>query len=373
MIHIYNNAMRYITFLQKDLTDINRNEIDESIIKLLNPQIAQHLFFEEYKHYGFILYVENNVDISLISENYRKYFEIKELNIEEVILIIDSLDANLKTIINEDGTISRLNLIDYENVKHKYIYNKKWDDKLKIWKYSPKILPESLFSSELVDNKIIYDKRLHEKRFLRTFHLWCVDEINDSEFSDACTNNSYILSSLETVTHSTKKLQDLVIDSELKYKKILNHTKVIDIEPLACVTYQEFMPQDVYTFLQIIRIHPQCAARTIQELFRLIIEWAYVYNEFENTEPAAKLCHDILRAVQMPIDVRAELLNQVPPQVVERYIRGDVNVFIEDEYDPPMPVKFKKWISDVYLDFYPVNSNLYENIDINNLPESYPV
>lgn len=365
--------MRYIIILNK-INEINfNNEIDKSIISLMECEIINYFYFKEYNYYGFLAYLKNNIDLSLISNEYKKYLDIIEVDSEYIISFLDELDYNFKTFFDADGKIHRLNKLDYENIKHKYIYNKKWDDKLKIWKYSPKILPESLFSSELVDNKIIYDKRLHEKRFLRTFHLWCVDEINDSEFSDACTNNSYILSSLETVTHSTKKLQDLVIDSELKYKKILNHTKVIDIEPLACVTYQEFMPQDVYTFLQIIRIHPQCAARTIQELFRLIIEWAYVYNEFENTEPAAKLCHDILRAVQMPIDVRAELLNEVPPQVVERYIRGDFNVFIEDEYDPPMPVKFKKWISDVYLDFYPVNSNLYENIDINNLPESYPV
>lgn len=96
--------------------------------------------------------------------------------------------------------------------------------------------------------------------------------------------------------------------------------------------------------------HPQSMARTAHELFRLIVEWDFAYTEFGNREFIAQKCHDLLEHLNMPANVRAELISQVPPQAVELFIRGR-NPFQATSYDiisdPPTPQKFESWYAEI--------------------------
>ena len=81
----------------------------------------------------------------------------------------------------------------------------------------------------------------------------------------------------------------------------------------------------------------------------MIIEWAYSYTEFENTEPMAKICHEILQIVQMPKDVRDELIG-IRPQQVGKFIQGSTDALQDYNTNIEMPESFKLWVSDVYYD-----------------------
>jgi len=369
--------MRYIKYFKPDHIDIIIQDIDKAIISLMNMQLITYKYLEEQKGYVFICYLENSIEISTLSKQFMDIFNMTELSAEQVIEEVQLLNPILKCILNEHGQIEQLTVDEY-NTKYniKPFIDATWDTILNVWKYVPDVLNSidyNILSGKNDTN--IYEKVILENRLLRNFYLWKVEEKSNSnsQFMDACTSTKYNLIDLEEITHSTNQFQELVIskNENNKYINIYNHVKVVDVEPLGCITYQNYSNEQIPKIMNL--IHPHCCARTIHEMFRLIIEWAFAYRIFNNTEPIAELCDSILRCVQMPLEIRTKLLEEVPAQVVERFIRGDVNACLEDEQDPPMPENFKYWISDVYRNFYPAVSGLYENINVNDLPESYPM
>jgi hypothetical protein len=130
--------------------------------------------------------------------------------------------------------------------------------------------------------------------------------------------------------------------------------KVIDLTPYAIVTEgsvpdPNWIPENGR---RLGIVHPQIQARTAHELFRLIIEWGFTYTDFGNRELVAEYCHNVLRLLQMPLNVRNDLLEQVPPNVVERYILGLDPFVAQDELDdPPCPDSFTVWYSEISSNF----------------------
>ena len=159
-------------------------------------------------------------------------------------------------------------------------------------------------------------------------------------------------------------------NDKFTFPEITMHATLIDLAPLAVITYSETSSETLVESLY--KTHPQWTSRTIHELFRLIIEWAYSYTEFENTEPMAELCHNILRIVQMPKDVRDDLI-AIRPQQVGRFILGDASALDEYAEDIEAPASFAEWISDIYYLFRTRTMNAPLNINENNLSESYPM
>jgi len=102
----------------------------------------------------------------------------------------------------------------------------------------------------------------------------------------------------------------------------------------------------------LIPIWPQRCARTLGELFKLIIEWAEVAKEpFNNTEQAALICTCILEKLAMPDDVKAELIEQYPDSHVAMYIRGNENATQRPEGIPNIPPLFDDWITEIMLNY----------------------
>jgi len=379
--------MKYFCYENLDNTRLISNSVDSAIIKLLDFKNIYNVFDYNINKHIFFCYSESDIELDLLSQELINLINIKEVSKDNLIKSIASYGTHMA--VEDDGGLIQIILQnEYDQLfrpqkvresdvwddklcKWKPFVDAKWDETLGVWKYIPDYL-NNLDYVILSNN--IYEKKIHPNRMLRAFYIWSITDDNSSSiFHDACSVKDYSIINLEAVTHGTKNAQNLIIDNNNKYKKILNHVKIIDIEPISCITYQEFAEEDKDTFREISKIHPQCSARTIQELFRLIIEWAYAYRAFENNEPAALLCDKILRSLQMPIEVRNELLDEIPPQYVARFILNDELAIYEREVDPELPEKFKEWISTVYFNFYPRISDYYLNIDIENLPQDYPM
>jgi hypothetical protein len=101
--------------------------------------------------------------------------------------------------------------------------------------------------------------------------------------------------------------------------------------------------------------HPQRHARTLGELFRLIIEWAYVADApFENQEQPAVLSKFVLEKLNMPIDVRQELLDEYPDMHVAMYLRNDPNALYRPSGIPDITPLFDEWIEQILLKYFNV-------------------
>jgi len=125
--------------------------------------------------------------------------------------------------------------------------------------------------------------------------LWrAVPANKDSLYGDICSNNNYMIKSFEEVTHgkidfmsktiSSHGLENLESDSLSRFKIVTRHEVVLDLAPHAIITYNEIDKNYIDEFSKddsksLWATHPQCIGSTIEELFRLIIEWgmAYIY------------------------------------------------------------------------------------------------
>jgi hypothetical protein len=100
----------------------------------------------------------------------------------------------------------------------------------------------------------------------------------------------------------------------------------------------------------LISMWPQRHARSLGELFKLIIEWAEVSLEpFNNTEQAAVLSASILQKLSMPAEVREELIEAFPDSHVAMYIQGNENALQRPEGVPNITPLFDEWITEVIL------------------------
>jgi hypothetical protein len=98
-------------------------------------------------------------------------------------------------------------------------------------------------------------------------------------------------------------------------------------------------------------IDPQNCARTLQELFRLMLEWQWAYAELGNTEEIAKVANDLINDLNMPDDVREWLWNEVPESRVFRYLKGGTSARERADVDtiPSMSESFEKWCLRIIL------------------------
>lgn len=100
----------------------------------------------------------------------------------------------------------------------------------------------------------------------------------------------------------------------------------------------------------LIPVWPQRCARTLGELFKLIIEWDEVTKEpFNNVEPGALFYKSILEKLNMPVEVREELIEAFPNSHVAMYILGDVNALQRPSGVPNITPLFDEWVTEVML------------------------
>ena len=110
--------------------------------------------------------------------------------------------------------------------------------------------------------------------------------------------------------------------------------------------------------------HPFYAARTLGELFKLIMDWDICYNDFNNRENIAILCHNVMKTIGMPQDIYDELYNSLPDTCISKYIKGIENF---DQYGDRVatPISAVEWFKEKYWDLQHKTPGHFNISDIN--------
>lgn len=245
------------------------------------------------------------------------------------------------------------------------------------WHNPPLLNPETgipFTEDEL--HYIMYVKRLTKSyRFCPAIPK---DPKNDF-LSKACTSNEFMYPTYEDIMYGTNRTKT-IIEATVENKKIVipfvfTLLKEVDVTPVGIILESKWENVHIENANNALNSHPQTAARTRQELFRLIIEWAFAHTDLGNNEPAAVGCHNLLRVLQMPLDVRNEILEQIEPQAVERYLRG-LDPFTATSFDvlsdPPSPPMFSEWYQQKLLQYPPIFGKTRVNVYMSEVPEDYP-
>lgn len=192
--------------------------------------------------------------------------------------------------------------------------------------------------------------------YTRGFRLWAAvvpADVNKPNLNICLNGDTYKYVPMDYISHGTLNLYDAV-GPALTYNKTTGdvemnhyavHTKVVDLSDVGIIVEEQgtFFDESISKMAR--EFHPQTCARTAHELFRLLLEWDYAYEQFGNREPAAQRCHDAMGYLGMPDAVKQELLALVPDQAVARYIKG-----LEPFTGPtscPEPPLFAEWYKTI--------------------------
>jgi len=119
---------------------------------------------------------------------------------------------------------------------------------------------------------------------------------------------------------------------------------VIEALPYGHIMYFELL-DPAKEVLAITEPHSDCA-RTLQEVFRLLLEWDYAYTELGNTERIAEVSHGIVQVLNIPESIKTWLLTEVPMEKVGRYLSGmeDAQNRADISAIPPLSDEFSEWL-----------------------------
>lgn len=390
---------KYLTFFASR-ENINIYEILNTIF--ISPDLV---VVKINSHIGLLslAIIDKSFDINKIPETSINFFNIKihDINtlreylreVSDYSLVENSLPNNEITI---HGPWKFNELTDYIYIDKKPYDNWIWNEDTGNW--NPPISKpnmDNIFDfnwNQLKGNWDIFLKQNSARKY-RGFSLWkLVPKTNGDFYEKTCNTTEYMLKSFENITHNTLQQADILssdhdneflkqksINSEhisaSLYRVIKQHHTVLDFSPHSIITYSIMEKEyiDSYEKDPLVVMHPQCITHTLHELFRLIIEWAWCYRNCENTEPIAIHCDTLLRELQMPLNVREELINLVPDQAVSKFIKNNIHALEVLETDPECPSSFNEWISDIYLKYKRRNIGDPLNMSLENLPDYYPV
>jgi len=340
----------------------------------------------------YISFLQDNYDTSYLTEFIINLYDINIFNSSELKQYIESYTHySLDIVLGSDGKESIAiidpppfnDLTDHKNINIQPFNGWVWNNEDQHW--SPPIPKPNLnhnffigWNNEDMCWNISFERDITPQKN-RAYQLWlAASPDGSSAFMDACSTRQYMIKSAENITHSTRFIENLITEygkkcveeneNPRKYAAINLHEVVIDLSPIAIITYSECNQNATELFEKLYATHPQFFSRTIHELFRLIIEWAYSYTEFNNNEPMAETCDKVLRVLQMPKHVRDSLM-QIRPQQVGKFILNQEDALIEYEDSIECPEAFSKWINKIYYLFTHVQEN--ENVHVDYIPDSY--
>lgn len=102
--------------------------------------------------------------------------------------------------------------------------------------------------------------------------------------------------------------------------------------------------------------HSDCAL-TLQEIFRLMLEWDYAYTELNNREPIAVSCHGMVGVLEIPSNI-SEWLWSLPEEKVAKFIRNDPHAQEPCARDsvPDLSDEFNDWVYQKITTSRPIGS-----------------
>jgi len=161
--------------------------------------------------------------------------------------------------------------------------------------------------------------------------------------------------------------QNLEIIYDGKPSFYINFTNLVNLNKKdeSATGFAEYLaPYEVSDELEswFMKIPPHNCARTLGELFKLIIDWDLTYHEFGNREEIAILCHKILGSIGLPVELYELIIKETPDSVVRRFLKNDKNA-LDPGDRPETPQALIDWCKEKYWDLR------YTSIDeIHNTP-----
>ena len=124
---------------------------------------------------------------------------------------------------------------------------------------------------------------------------------------------------------------------------------VVDVYPVGTIVYMELEWSPEREAMQAQNFHKNRATnltRTLQEQFRLLIEWEYAHKNLGNNEEMAVCASEILEAVALPPTIRQWILDEVPNEKVNRFLEGrtDAQQRAITGTIPDLTEEFKEWL-----------------------------
>lgn len=385
-------TMKYVTFFQFN-GELN---IYETLSRAFLPSDSVFFLLDAYDGQVSIAMVDDDFDFSRITLEQTDLFNIRIHSIDELREFVNTNSDYRSTISSSSPDTFSISspppfnpLTDYKDESNKPFDGWLWNAEDLHWTTPvpkprlPKMLSQS-WNQERLDWDIEIEY-MPERKY-NEFSLWkSVPKTSVGTYANACSANDYTLKSMEQVTHGTSSLDSTLTSFKGAtgaaeagrgvFTTVKRHVMIADIAPIVLITYSEMdeIYIDTVGAQRLAEIHPQCGAHTVHELFRMIIEWAWAYTELSNDEPMAVTCHNVLRALQMPLDVRNDLLKIVPPQAVAKYIMGDSTALIRDLESPECPESFKYWLMGTYRRFAKRFEDEPTYVLYEDLPDSYPM
>lgn len=145
---------------------------------------------------------------------------------------------------------------------------------------------------------------------------------------------------------STQRPDPLSGNHQIRFDNMTAIFPVIEALPYGHIMYFEL--NNAEEEIEAIELsHSECA-RTLQEVFRLLLEWDFAYTELGNREITAEVSHGIVSVLQIPEEFKEWLISQVPPEKVGRFLSGDTNARERSNISsiPSLDDEFSKWLYD---------------------------
>lgn len=130
----------------------------------------------------------------------------------------------------------------------------------------------------------------------------------------------------------------------ITFSKINAIFPVIEALPYGHIMYFEMLdPADEVRTIQ--EQHTD-SCRTLQEVFRLLLEWDYAYTALGNRERIAEVSHGMVQVLDIPETIKQWILTEVPGEKVSRFLAGLPNA--QERADtasiPPLTDEFSEWL-----------------------------
>ena len=386
-------TMKYVTFFQFNEDDNVYEELSGDFV----PSTSTFFLLDSFDGQVSIAKVEDDFDFSRLTDESISKFSISiHETIEDLREFVNSNSAYRSDVSYVSPDIFCISSPPPFDLTRDYVDRNSqpfdewiWDEDESHW--SPPVQKPILsngFSCTWNQLRLNWDieiKNQPERKY-KGYQLWKpIPKKLSKIYENACSANDYTIKSFEEVTHGTitfdseitafHGIPDADIQGRGPFTVIKRHEMVVDAAPVAFITYSELDEMYIHKVgtQKIWSTHPQCMAHEMHELFRMIIEWAWAHTELGNNEPLAITCHDLLRALQMPANVRNDLLQGVPPQPVAKYILNDRTALVKDTASSECPESFKYWIMDVYRLFAKRATGQQVYIDTGSLQNSYPL
>lgn len=87
-------------------------------------------------------------------------------------------------------------------------------------------------------------------------------------------------------------------------------------------------------------------ARTLQEIFRLLLEWDYAYTALGNREDVASVSHGMVQVLAIPESIKTWILDAIPAEKVGRFLSGEPNarIRVDPSTIPALTDEFSEWL-----------------------------